>query len=694
MKRLGRGSAAGLAVLALGAPLPAQVPPGPEAADTVAGVVLADPHRRLERWDDPEVRAWLKAEDADARAVLEAVPTHDAILDRILELSAVDQFSVPLHAGRARIHLVVDGETDERRLVWSDGARERDLDLAVPTRAGSTLSSFAVSPDGARLAVEWTDPASGTTELTIAPLGGASDGPVVRVRGAEVTAGAWLADGTGLLVTRRGSGDRAADTLFQIDPTDPVASPEPVLVGPGELPWRMRPHAGQPDGPPVIEVTADGRSLLAVLGPDDGPLWTEAPTATVDAFDFVGWREGHLLVRTGGAEGQGRIVRIDPRRAAPAEWTTVLVPPEGLALREAHLFGDRILAHVQEGPRPVLRIHDADDGRVLHSLEVPFGLIWTDYLTGWSAFSGQPDHPEAYFRSINLTAPGIYRIDMETGRVEPWRLREIGVDPEAFTVRADAYRSRDGTRVPIVLVSRRDREGVPSPTLVYAYGAYGFTPVPFFNARYLTWVEDGGTLAIPYLRGGGVFGDGWHRAGSGPDKMRTIEDLIAAARWLVETGVADPSSLAVEGQSPGGTVAAASALLEPGLWSAVLLETPVADPVRDQLLSGRRASEFGRVEEPAELEAMLGFAPYRLVRPGIGHPPMLLRTAERDRAVPPWHAAKLLAALREADAGAGGELLLRIEWDGGHFLAGRERRAREWAADLAFLARHVGWPEG
>lgn len=670
-------------VLALAGVVESAAQTAPDTTRTVLhGMEVRDPYRHLEQTETPRVLQWLRQQDSLARSLLQRVPERSALHARVRELATTSTYSVPQITKGALFHLEVDGRTDERRIVRrSHDGRETVLRFETPPAAGEQLSNFAPDPAGRRLLYELHDEVSGSRTLYVGDI--AADGAVrthLSLENAGTSAHPWLSDGSAFVVTRGAAG---RDTAFLIHLSD-ADHPEPLHVADSDE-MTLRPRVSDDDGWVIITGSSASRSVVDVVALSSPRTAVRVTPASGEAMDFVGITDGRLLFRTDVGAPTGRVVSLDPDAPAPAGWRDVVPARPGATLRAAFAVGGRLLLSYLEGPTPFLVIRD---GSAETRVDVPLGLLWTDHLPGWSAFSAHADERTAYFRSINLSAPGIYAVDVVNGSVTPYQLRETGVDPTLFEARIETYTSSDGTRIPLYLIGRRDRGAGPHPVLVFAYGAYGFTAIPFFNAKYVTFIENGGTFAIPFTRGDGVFGDAWHRAGTGAGKLTTVQDLIAAAEHLIASGHATASSLGIEGQGPGGMVAASAVMLRPELWGAATLEAPVTDPIRMLALRGRPSSEYGDLNDPETVRALLAFGPVYRVQAGAEYPPILIRTGDRDRTIAPFHSYKLAAALRAASPES--HTYLRISWSEAHgFLRAAEQRAQEWADDLVFLQRFL-----
>lgn len=658
--------------------------------DVHHGVPVADPYRWLEETESPETLAWAREQDRRTREALDTVGLGPAIARRVGELDALADRSVPVRAGDRLYFLELDPESGQNRLVAESADGAAAVPLVVPggpgAPAGFALGNLAPAPDGEHLLYEvWRD---GTGERRLRVVRTAAPAKaVVEVPGATTSERPWLADGSGFVFVEPTREGASRVMIQRLQATTTGAARE--LYRTDDPDRRLRPRVSDDGRWAVVEEAGEGGAavvLVDLLRPSRVPVVLAAGEDA--SLTFVGTHGYRVWLQTSVGAPRGRVVSVDPAAPEPERWTELV--PEGTAtLERALAAGGRLLVERLREARPAIEIWDAE-GRKLFDVETPFGLIWTDYLRYWPGWTGHQAERFAYFRSLNPVAPGVYRIDVETGSVQPWMLRGTGADPDAFVLEQHTYTSRDGTRVPLVRVRGRSSVADRSPpTLIWAYGAWGFTPVPFFNAKFLTFLEHGGSLVIPYLRGGGVHGEAWHRAGVRENKQNTVDDLVAAAEYLVREGLAEPDRLAVEGQGPGGTAAAAAVIQRPDLWGAAVLDAPITDLVRDVQLVPWRRSELGSVDDPEAFRDLLAVSPYHNVRPDRTYPPVLIRTGSRDRTVAPWHAYKLAAALQAGRSEPAA--WLRVAWDEGHgFTQAAGGRVAAWSDDLAFVARWLG----
>jgi prolyl oligopeptidase len=273
------------------------------------------------------------------------------------------------------------------------------------------------------------------------------------------------------------------------------------------------------------------------------------------------------------------------------------------------------------------------------------------------------------------------------------RQPKVKFDPEEFAVEQVFYKSKDGTRVPMILTYRKDlKAGEPHPTLLYGYGGYNIPMTPQFKPDYIDWVEMGGTLAVANLRGGGEYGEEWHLGGKCLNKQNVFDDFIAAAEWLIAEGRTEPKKLAIMGGSNGGLLVGACEVQRPDLFGACIPMVGVLDMLRFHTFTAGQfwRDEYGYVDKPEDFKTLYGYSPYHNIKQGTKYPPTLIMTADTDDRVVPMHSFKFGAALQRAQAGDA-PILLRIETKAGHGHGTPVSKLIDIAADRwAFLVKELG----
>jgi prolyl oligopeptidase len=285
---------------------------------------------------------------------------------------------------------------------------------------------------------------------------------------------------------------------------------------------------------------------------------------------------------------------------------------------------------------------------------------------GWG---GEWDGEELFYGFSSFTVPpSVYRVDLNSGARELWRMVEADLDPADYQVSQVTYPSRDGTGVSMFLVHRNGLSLTgDNPTYLTGYGGFNISMTPGFSRSLLLWVESGGVVAVPNLRGGGEYGESWHQAGMLARKQNSFDDFIAAAEWLIAQRYTRPERLAIAGGSNGGLLMGAALTQRPEMFRAVVIQVPLLDMLRYHrfLIARLWIPEYGDPDDPEQFGWLRAYSPYHRVEAGTAYPAVLLATAESDTRVDPMHARKMTALLQTASS-SGRPVLLRLEEKAGH----------------------------
>jgi len=647
-----------------------------DVVDDYFGTRIADPYRWLEDDRSPETEAWVAAQNRVSRAFLDAVPGREAIGARLTRLWDHERFTAPVKRGGRYFFSRNSGLQNQPVLHVAGGLAAEPRVLVDPNALSAdgtvALASSSPSEDGKLVAYALSD--------------GGSDWLTWRVKRADTgedladtlswskfSRASWLRDGTGFFYERydapaEGAALTAVNKEHQVW-FHRVGTPQ----GEDRLVYR-RPD--RPDWGFGAEVTEDGKLLVvsaslgtnpetAVFVADLGrPGWKPEPLLDrMDArYDLVG-NDGDVLyfLTTSGAPRR-RLVAIRRDRPAPEAWRTIIPESKGRdVLEDVTLVGGRFVATWMRDARSAVEIF-SKEGKRLHTVALPsLGTV--------SQLSGRADDPEAFFAFTGFTQPTtILRLDSASGKTSPFRSPRVDFDPRRFTTDQVFFRSKDGTRVPMFLVHR---VGLPrdgrNPTLLRGYGGFDISVVPYFSPTTVAWLEMGGVLAVPNLRGGGEYGEAWHDAGRLLNKQNVFDDCIAAAEWLVRNRYTSPARLAVNGGSNGGLLVGAVMTQRPELFGAAVPEVGVLDMLRFHRFTIGWAwkSDYGSSETKEGFEALRRYSPLHNLRPGTRYPATLVLTADHDDRVVPAHSHKFTAALQAAQGGEA-PVLARIETRAGH----------------------------
>jgi prolyl oligopeptidase len=326
------------------------------------------------------------------------------------------------------------------------------------------------------------------------------------------------------------------------------------------------------------------------------------------------------------------------------------------------------------------------DGTFVREIRLPgVGTAW--------GLLGNEDEDEAYFGFLSYTVPReIYVTSVKSGETRLWSRLELPIDPSPYTVEQVWYPSKDGTKISMFVVRRKElKKDGSTPALLYGYGGFQVSLTPSFNAAIYPWLERGGIYAVANLRGGGEYGESWHRDGMLDKKQNVFDDFAAAARFLIDEGYTRADRLAIEGGSNGGLLVGAAVTQHPELFKAAVCAVPLLDMARYHLFGSGKTwiSEYGSADDEAQFRTLYSYSPYHHVVSGKPYPALLLLSADSDDRVDPMHARKFAAAMQHA--GARGPVLLRIESRAGHAGADLVKAAVEQNADKwAFVLAQVG----
>ncbi len=663
--------------------------------DVYHGVEVADPYRWLEDSDSTATRRWIEAQNELTFGWLDPIPERAPIRERLTELWNHERCSVPFRRGERLFFSRNDGLQDQSvvYVVDSPGADPRVL-LDPNSLSGDgtvALSGTAVTSDGALVAYGLAAAGSDWNTWKVRDVETGRDLPD-EVRWVKFSRAAWTKDGKGFFYSRYDAPTEGAELeeqnyyhkLYYHRLGTEQSQDELVFERPDQPEWSLR-----------GTVTDDGRWL--VIRSNQGTdrrtrifvkdLEVGGPVATLtdegDAtFALIGNDGPTLWLRTDLDAPLSRVVAVDLRHPGRASWKE-LIPEAQDALSSVSAVGGQLFAHYLKDAHSAVKVFDTG-GRFVRAVELPgIGSV--------GGFEGELEDATTWYSFSGFTTPTvIFEYDVAAGSSKVFRRPELSFDPSAFATEQVFYTSSDGTRVPMFLTYRRDleRDGT-SPALLYGYGGFNATIRPSFSPARLAWIEMGGIYAVANLRGGGEYGQAWHRAGMKLDKQNVFDDFIAAGEWLVENGWTSPSKLAINGASNGGLLVGACVNQRPDLFGAAIPAVGVMDMLRftEFTIGWAWVSDYGSPENADEFEVLYGYSPLHNTRPGTCYPPVLVTTSDHDDRVVPAHSFKYAAALQAAQ-GCDNPILIRIETRAGHGAGKPTSKRIEQAADeIAFLVR-------
>lgn len=678
-----------------------------------AAAELADPFRWLEDLEAEKTRAWVRKRAIEARAHLDALPEREALQKRLAELWNFERTGVPVRRGERlffahntglqaqdAIHLLNE-RTGHTRNILSPAS----LSDAEPC----AVRDWVPSPDGKLLAYAASEKGSDWMTWRVRDVETGKDLPD-RIPWSRFSSATWAPDGSGFYASlydapppgEESTAPLGARRLVFHRLGDPAEKDSVVFTPPKEHPDLRFFHGTVTEDGRYLAVTAwrdtGGASAIYLkdLGRADAPLTPLIDTLD-GAYEYVSSRGTFFWLRTTVDAPRGRIVGVDladPHPRVPRE----LVPqgPDVLA-QACRAENALVLVHLRDA-RSTLSIHNSN-GSFRREVALP-GVGTVRALRG--------SHRQEFFHQLSATRSDVFlfsftgfttpetvfRGDGHSGALEPFRAPGLLFDADAFESRQVFVTSRDGTRIPLFI---NHRKGLPldgkNPAFLYGYGGFGTSMLPRFSPADIAWMERGGVFAVACLRGGGEYGEEWHRAGMKERKQNTFDDMIAAAEWLVANRYTAPARLGIGGHSNGGLTAAACLVRRPDLFGAAVIDSGVLDLLRFHLntVGWSWTNEYGSPDDPEEAKRIAAWSPLHNLKKGTRYPPVLILTADHDDRVIPWHSYKFAAALKDAQGNPNAPVLLRVETDAGHGrLTPTERRIEQWADRWAFLLDTLG----
>jgi prolyl oligopeptidase len=687
---------------------PPQAPRYPSAhrsgiIDDYGGVRVADPYRWLEDVTAAETRAWVDAENAVTASFIAQLPasSRQALRDRLTQFWKYPRLRPPFAGGDRLFYYENSGSDNAATLYVQDRPDVAPRVLLDPNALwpdGSTaVVAASASPDGKYLAYALSARGSEWWELRVRDVRSGQD-VADTVRGVRHGRPAWTNDDRGFFYVRTG-----ADTAWRMaNPFAPVRGERVFYHHVGDrqaddqLIYERTDH---PDWRLDVTVSEDGQYAVITtrrgLDPNNRVVFVDldkprrpnvgAPVVTLvdlpDArYEFVSSEGSIFYLLTTKDAMRGRVVGVDINAPHQSRWLTV-VRETWDALVDARRAGDRIVAH---------RVHDSHSLVQLYALDGSArGEIHLPSVGTVTEITGRARDQEFYYGFTSYLVPQtIFRYDLETRSPASYKDARTDIDLSNYETRELFFTSVDGTRIPMSVSARRDivLDG-SHPTLLAVNGAFGQSFLPTFSPEIATWIDRGGVFAVANVRGGGEYGRAWHEAGRAGRKKTTVNDVIAAADFLIGQRYTRSAALAITGRAHGGLAAAAAVVQRPDLFSAVLIDGGVLDMARfDRFGAGWSwIGEYGAPSDPAQLAMLLSYSPLHAVREGTRYPATLITTSDRDGGVSPMHSYKMAAALQGAQPAGAPPVLLRVERNAG------ATAAIDAATDrLAFFALVLG----
>ncbi|UUL82933.1 prolyl oligopeptidase family serine peptidase [Sphingomonas qomolangmaensis] len=669
-----------------------------DVAEEQFGEKVADPYRWLENdvRNDAEVAKWVADQNKLTDAYLATLPGRDLFQARLKALFDYERFGVPTKKGGRYFYSYNSGLQNQAVLYVRDSVDGQGRLLLDPngwSKDGATaLGEWEPSEDGKHLLYSVQD--GGSDWRTVQVLDVATGKPLAdKVEWVKFSTLVWAKDGSGFFYSRFPA--PAADQQFQaLNENQAVyfhklgnaQAADQLIYATPETPKRSHTAQVTDDGRYLVVTTTEGtdnRYEVTLIDLQDAK---RTPRKLVKGLEnewsLVGNQGTTFYWSTNKGAPRSKIVTMDVSAATPTPRD--LIAEDAAVLQGAGIVGGMLVASYLVDAKTEVRRY-ALGGKLAGKVDLP-GIGTA------GGFGGDQDDPETFFVFTSFATPStVYRYDVKTGQASPWASPKVAFDPANYVVEQRFYASKDGTKVPMFVVKRKDVTG-PAPTLLYAYGGFNVPVLPGFSASRVAWMEQGGVLAVANIRGGGEYGKTWHDGGRLANKQNVFDDFIGAGEYLIAQGITGKTQLAIQGGSNGGLLVGAVVNQRPDLFAAALPAVGVMDMLRfDRFTAGRYwVDDYGYPSKEADFKVLRAYSPYHNVAAGKTYPAILATTADTDDRVVPGHTFKYTAMLQASDIGPKPHLA-RIETRAGHGSGKPTDKIIEETADLwAFAAKWTG----
>ncbi|MEP7039529.1 MAG: prolyl oligopeptidase family serine peptidase [Acidobacteriota bacterium] len=669
-----------------------------DQVDDYHGTKVADPYRWLEDDNSAETKAWVQAENKVTFDYLNQIPEREQLKKRLTELWNYAKYTAPTKEGKYYFYSKNDGLQNQSVLYVADSVKDEGRVLLDPNKLSKdgtvALSGLAISDDGKLLAYGLSGAGSDWQTWHFRDVETGKDLSDV-LENIKFSGASWTKDEKGVFYSRFPEADEKSKltriNYFQKLYYHKLGTPqsEDVLIYERPDDKEMGVGGGvSEDGKWLIISVTKGTAPMNMVFYKDLSKTDSKVMPLVDKleadYSFIGNDGSKFYFRTDKDAPLGRVVMADVNDKKSV-WKEI-IPQAKETLGSVDFVNNQLIGNYLKDAYTQIRIYDLN-GKFVRNVDLP-GIGTAN------GFNGKRYDTETFYTYSSFNAPPtIYRYDLKTGKSEIFRQSDVKFNPNDYEVKQVKYASKDGTMIPMFIVHKKGiKLDGSNPTLLYAYGGFNISLTPGFSVSRIVWMENGGVYAVPNLRGGGEYGEDWHKAGTKLQKQNVFDDFIAAAEYLIKNKYTRPEKLAISGGSNGGLLIGATLNQRPDLFGAALPAVGVMDMLRFQKFTIGRAwtSDYGSSDNAEEFAAIYKYSPLHNIKEGTKYPAVLVTTSDHDDRVVPAHSFKYAATLQKAQAG-NAPVLIRIETNAGHGAGKPTAKVIEEQADVyGFLMKNLG----
>jgi len=656
-----------------------------DVVDDYFGTKVADPYRWLEDDNSPETAEWVKEENKVTNEYLSKIPFRDKLKQRFEELYNYPKYSAPFRAGSKYYFFKNDGLQNQSVMYVKNKLDSEPKLFFDPNKLSEdgtvSLSALSFSKDGKLFAYGTASGGSDWNEFFVMD---AESGKLLsdHLKWIKFSGMAWKDDGffysrypepTGSELSTKNQYSKVYYHKIGDDQSKDV-----VIFEDASKPDRGF-SAGTTDDERFLIISfSEGTSNNGFLVKDlstPGARFISIVDDLNNNYGVVDNFGDKLLVLTDYKAPNYRLILIDPKNPARANWKDV-IPESKNVLQNVKIIGGKLFATYMQDAANHVYVYDLN-GKFESEIEMP--------ALGSVSLSGRREDNIAFYSFTSFTYPGaIYKLDVSSGKSELYLKVDLNFDFDNYETKQVFYESKDGTKVPMFIVYKKGLKlNGNNPAYLYSYGGFNISLNPSFSAARLMFLENGGVYAMPDIRGGGEYGEEWHKAGMLDKKQNVFDDFISAAEYLIKEGYTNPSKLACAGGSNGGLLIGAVINQRPDLFKVAIPQVGVMDMLRFHkfTIGHHWAVEYGSSDNEEQFKYLYKYSPLHNINGELNYPAILVTTADHDDRVVPAHSFKYIATLQEKYKGEN-PVLIRVETRAGHGAGKPTSKVIEEVADL------------
>lgn len=656
---------------------------------------VKDPYRWLEDDRSKETEAWVDSQIEFTNDYLSKLPYRDELRERLEKLWDYPKMGVPFQKGDYLFYYKNSGTQNQSVLYCQNIHTKAENVLIDPNKISESgivsVGSISLSRDGKYMAYSLSEGGSDWNKIKLITIPDAKelDDEINWVKFSGIS---WRGDG----FYYSSYGEPEGSALSQKNEYHKVyyhklgepQSKDILIYENREYPLRNYSASVSDDEDFLFIYESQSTSGNSVYFADlkkDEKKFTQIAEGFKFDYSIVEVINGKFLMKTNENAPSYKLVWVNPAEPQRENWEE-FIPEQESVLQGVSLFGPYVYVQYLEKANSKAYLYDYN-GKIAHEIELPgIGTI--------GGFSSDKEYDEAYYAFTSFSYPStIFKLNLSDYSTEIYFEPQVDVKPDYYVTEQVFYPSKDGTKVSMFIVRKKDVElDGNNPTLLYGYGGFNISLTPSFSIIRMLFLEQGGVLAIPNLRGGGEYGKTWHRAGTKLQKQNVFDDFIAAAEYLIEKKYTNPSKIAIQGGSNGGLLVGATMLQRPDLFKVALPAVGVLDMLRYHkfTIGWAWADDYGTSDVKEEFEYIYKYSPVHNVKKGVEYPATLITTADHDDRVVPAHSFKFAAELQAKYKGKN-PMLIRIDKQAGHGAGKPTSKQMDEAIDTwSFVFYHLG----